>query len=191
MKAVGRALLFAVSAALIGACDANFRFDQKDASGSCATDSDCPLATLHCDLTSGSCVPCTDDSACTTTGFPRCDTALHLCVECGSSQDCQAGWQCVETHRCVPPCSSPADCSASVPNCNEITGVCYACNDLVPCATGVCDDDSGRCVECKYDSQCSSGYCQRALGKCVGCVLSSQCPASAPICDPASWSCIN
>ncbi len=171
-----------------GACDASFRFDQKDASGPCAVDSDCPLASLQCDVPSGSCVPCTDDSLCTTAGFPRCDTALHLCVQCGSSQDCQSGWQCSESHRCVPPCTSPSDCPASEPNCDVLIGACYACNDILPCATGVCDEEV--CVECKSDTQCPGRHCQRALGTCVDCVYSSQCPASAPVCDPASWTCV-
>ena len=182
-----------VALALAAACDGTFAFDQHaDASlGPCASDSDCPIASLHCEVASGVCVPCVDDTACTTAGYPRCDTALHLCVECGSSRDCPgSGATCTETHRCAQSCLTSSECPAPSPYCDLTELVCAACTSGAPCASGVCDHESGRCVDCISDAQCPGSYCQRALGKCVDCVLSSQCPASAPVCDPASWTCI-
>ena len=179
--------------ALAAACDGQFAFDQRaDASlGPCANDTDCPLASLHCDVTSGACFPCVDDTACAGSSLPRCDTALHVCVECGSSQDC-AGQNavCTESQRCAQACLSPSEFPASSPYCDLNELMCASCTSGAPCASGVCDHESGRCVECNVDSQCPGRYCQRALGKCVDCVFSSQCPANAPVCDPASWTCI-
>ena len=170
--------------------------DGAPPNGGCASDSDCRLSTLHCDTTSGQCVPCVDDTQCTTPGFPRCDSALHECVQCGVDGDCPPGQVCEPTsHRCVSPCSDAGRCPPTAPMCN-MHGLCVGCYDNQQCAfspTGhVCDPASGQCVQCVNDDQCNydnKRRCCRALGECVGCLTSNDCSDNG-VCDPTTHDCI-
>ena len=103
---MSRVWAVAPAAALFIACNGEFHFDEgADAStgAGCSSDKDCKLSTLHCDVSSAQCVACIDDTQCTELGRPRCDAALHACVECGSNQDCGSNGTCEpSTRKCVP-----------------------------------------------------------------------------------------
>lgn len=206
-----RAAAGAFALTLAAACDADFRFDPvtddsreagastsdggTDSAGrACIVDSDCPLPSLHCDTTSGACLPCVLDSQCSAQGRPRCDLALHACVECGSNQDCGFNATCEPlTRKCVPRCADNAPCPASVPRCGEL-GFCSECANSgdCPAARHFCEKPSGRCVECRGSADCSGARprCDSAMSRCVGCVLSTDCPPAAPVCDPATSACV-
>lgn len=168
-----------------------------DAGHGCLLDTDCPLASLHCDLSSGTCVQCTKDPDCTKPGYPRCDLATHLCVACGVNADCADGGVCDPmTLHCVVPCSDAGKCAGDDVVCNA-HGYCSSCDSSMDgggCSgTAVCNDDIGQCGECTNDSQCSGStpHCRLANDTCVQCLSSSQCPtAAAPVCDPATWTCV-
>ncbi len=164
----------------------------SDAAHGCATDKDCPLATLHCDVTSGVCVPCVRDDQCTKPGLPRCDLASHHCVACGVNADCADGGVCdPATRRCAIPCGD-GGCPEEQ-TCNA-HGYCSSCTlDGGGCGAGsVCDDDHGSCGECAGDSDCppAAPRCNRESDRCVQCLTSSDCPSATPVCDPSTWTCV-
>jgi hypothetical protein len=178
------------------AFDADGGATTDGASGSCTNDGNCKLDTLHCDTVSGQCVPCVVDSQCTTPGLPRCDGALHSCIECGSRGDCSNGRVCDPTaHRCMEWCADGGQCSPSAPICSEPRGVCVACRDDGDCEHSplgpVCDVAAGQCVDCTSDAQChyEMPRCDRTSGRCVRCLSSSDCPHEEPICDPVQHTC--
>jgi hypothetical protein len=160
----------------------------------CVNDDDCPLTSLHCESVSGQCLPCASDANCGSATQPRCDAALHICVQCGTSQDCASGWQCEPTTRtCVESCASSLDCGASGTWCSD-DGTCAECDDDHECASSsrpFCDPATDRCAACVYDAQCStaSPHCNRTIGRCVRCTTSSDCDPGT-VCDPTVWNCI-
>jgi hypothetical protein len=200
-----------VIATLAVACSAQFRFgdiddasaddvgdspsDHETSSSGCKTDADCGLSSLHCDTVSGLCFPCTIDAHCTTTGFPRCDVAIHRCVGCGSGSDCPSGACEPITKTCVQKCPGAA-CPADAPSCDTTKGFCVQCKKSAECTVAgvkhVCDTSNGRCVECEIDGQCTLPQrprCDLATGACVRCELSSDCPPGK-LCDPTKGDCV-
>jgi Cys-rich repeat protein len=163
----------------------------------CLLDTDCPLASLHCDTASGTCVQCTKDSDCTKPGYPRCDLATRMCVACAVNADCADGGVCdLATLHCAIPCKDGGTCAGDDQTCNS-HGYCASCmstQDASACgsASMVCDDGVGQCAECTGDSQCpiSKPHCHLGSDTCVQCLTSSQCSAATPVCDPATWTCV-
>jgi hypothetical protein len=211
-----------VAIAWVGvACNGQFRFDENnaidggdagngaDASAStgsytsCQVDTDCKLATLHCDVGSGQCVECVQPSDCTMISSTRvaCDTALHRCVQCGSTTDCPQTplpQTCDgTTHTCVVSCS---DAMKTCPNgslCNDDKMKCVECLSNMDCiAMGgpkhECDVSSGRCSECDQDFECKAPrpHCDRIQDVCVQCKQNADCSGATPLCDPASYTCV-
>jgi hypothetical protein len=206
------AALFAAVALVIASCNGEFRFDEMvDGSPgvpeasvesspppptSCKSDADCKLSTLHCDTVSGACVPCLIDAHCTMTGFPRCDAALHRCVQCGVTGDCPSGQVCqVEARTCVTSCNNLAGCiMVAAPLCDLNRGFCIRCLMDLECFQDnmkVCDTSDGQCVACLQDSQCSGAKprCDRYAGTCVACLTGADCPPAKPLCDPSTGTC--
>lgn len=169
-----------VAAAALVACHADLRFDDL---GKCAADVDCGLSSLHC--TGGQCVACTSDAHCTAPGRPRCDLALHRCIECGVTGDCTGGAVC-KTGHCAPPCS--AGCPAATPICDD--GVCVQCDEGKGCAAGtLCLAHA--CVTCGDDSDCGGATprCEPVVHQCVQCQGNADCPSDTPLCDLALGRC--
>lgn len=189
--------LGALLLAILG-CRVTLRFDDQDAAEAgtarCASDGDCHLSSLHCDPSSGQCVACVADVQCTAASRPRCDVALHRCVECGVAQDCGAGRLCEPTtRRCLQTCLSAADCPDDE-TCDLADGICAECavdGDCTASGRPHCDPSLSRCVDCVDDEQCAdpTRHCDRTVGHCVGCLSSNDCP-SAQLCDPASSTCV-
>jgi hypothetical protein len=161
----------------------------------CLTDMDCPLSTLHCDPVSGDCFACVDDSQCTDPGLPRCDSALHSCVQCGVSTDCASGQVCEPTARqCVTACPDAGRCPASAPLCNS-NGVCVGCQINADCTRAAggttCNTATGQCVQCVSKAQCTSllaPLCNPTTNRCVGCVSTADCREG--YCDPVQHVCV-
>ena len=184
------------------ACQVTLRFDGPDAARppdasvahGCVSDQDCPLASLHCDPISGQCFACVSDGDCaTTSGRPRCDAALHICVQCGTDQDCPTGTKCsAPTRSCVKTCGTGSDCAATGVWCDD--GMCAQCDDDFHCsgAHPYCDLTTDQCVACVNDGQCGTTpgapHCNRTTGGCVACLTSGDCSAGT-VCDPADWTC--
>jgi hypothetical protein len=163
----------------------------------CASDPDCVLATLHCDAVAGACVPCTNDTHCTSSDAKRCDTALHRCVGCGNDGDCGGIKKCEPTtHRCVSPCTTITECiTAEAPLCDTTKGFCTRCTAsnnvcVFTSDTRLCDQ-AGYCVGCMSDADCSgkTPRCDFSLNKCVACTASTDCPGAAQ-CDPTTGTCV-
>lgn len=194
-----------VAVSVLIACNGDFRFDDKaardadigEASVGCASDTDCPLASLHCDISEGACVACTSDTQCTA-ALPDCDAVLQRCVECGSARDCAQGYACEgTTHRCLKTCNTSLDCAKIAGTHCNARGVCVACDDRnEECAglagTPVCNVTNGQCVQCARDADCSGAAprCETSSGKCVACLTARDCAAPTPICDPTTWRCV-
>ena len=199
----------AVTAAVaLAACNGDYRFDLQsvaasDAGGdtaltnACATDIDCRLPNLHCDVISGACFECTLDDHCKTPGKPDCDTALHRCVECGASQSCARGQFCDPSTRvCLTSCHEGDQCAAPAIGCDGSRGACVTCTRDDHCVHAVsghtCNRASGRCVQCDEDFECAAPtpLCERTSGACVACLAGSDCPSVAPLCNPSGWACV-
>jgi hypothetical protein len=159
----------------------------------CTVDTDCTIATLHCDTSSGQCVPCVKDEQCTQQGLRVCDTALNQCVQCGVTGDCANGQTCEPTsHTCVASCADGGACPSGT-NCNT-QGVCVGCTGNSDCAnasTGhVCNTGSGQCVQCIDDTTCSypTRRCNLATDTCVQCLTGSDCDEH--VCIPTTHTCL-
>ena len=141
------------------------------------------------------CVACVVDAHCTGSDRPRCDAALHRCVECGLPSDCDARETCQpDTRRCVTACVDASACPSGAPICDAQRGFCLECRVDTDCREGdrpSCDARAGRCVACRTDADCKKGeepLCNEE-GSCVECRTSLDCPADKPLCDPARWEC--
>jgi hypothetical protein len=173
----------ALAAALaLAGCSATLAFEGDDAASGadalddgaagCAT-AGCPIASLACDVASGTCVECLSQSDCSKyAGLPICDPSTHTCVDCLSVLDCGPNKTCVlGAKQCVPGCSAS-----------------------LPCAEGTCDKTTQACVACTSDAECKDDgqnlVCDLATKQCVGCVSDKTCPVGHPRCDPASQQCV-
>jgi hypothetical protein len=175
--------LLVTSGLALASCHSELKFSDVG----CAQDADCPLSSLHC--LAGACVACYTDQHCTTAGFPRCDLALHRCVQCGVASDCAANQAC-RSERCVTLCTG--GCPASMPRCDD--SICGQCDtdDGVPCtsaATPHCSEHL--CVGCLGDGDCSGATpkCDVVTASCVQCQSDTDCPSNAPYCDVGAGMC--
>lgn len=161
--------------------------------GGCGVETDCPGG-LHCDIGLRSCVACVVDAHCGSGDRPRCDAALHRCVECGVASDCEPTERCQpETRRCVATCGDGGTCPSDAPFCDEARGLCLECLGDGDCTEGDrsrCDAARGLCVACRTGGDCEaeSPLCT-SEGQCVECAGSSDCPPEAPFCDPEAGEC--
>ncbi|HVZ72273.1 MAG TPA: hypothetical protein VHJ20_07850 [Polyangia bacterium] len=168
-------------AAAFAACHGTIRFDDRSL---CASDGDCLLSTLHCDVATGACVACVGDADCTTPGLSRCDTIRGRCVPCSVGADCGSGMVC-RSERCYASCGAGVTCPASAPTCDD--GFCGQCDDGRGCsaasATPYCSGHS--CVACLTDANCGGATprCDPVALTCVPCATNADCPASTPLCD--------
>jgi hypothetical protein len=183
----GLASLAPVVLALLGlaaaSCHGDIRFDELS---TCTTDPDCILPSMHCN--GGQCVACTTDAHCTAPGFPRCDLALHRCVECGVATDCGSTGVC-RAGRCATPCT--AGCPASSPICDD--AVCSQCDDGRGCAGSaagpICFEHV--CGACSTDANCGGATprCDPVTRDCVQCGTNADCTSARPLCDVAVGTC--
>jgi len=170
--------------------------DADDTPPSSCTTAGCPLPSLHCDPTSGTCVACLADRDCpiSVRGPLRCDRTQNLCVECNDNDDCRPYEHCVtESHRCAPKCSTPGPCFADF-TCDVDKGICGECKTDADCAYDLhghhCEPSSEQCVECLTETQCPGDeYCDPASYRCVQCVRSTDCD-QGQACDPVTHSCV-
>lgn len=179
-------------------CNNQFRFDSTlppvDAGPApCTVDTDCRLATLHCDPNAGVCVECVNDAQCTTAGLTRCDLATQVCAGCKVDGDCAHGQLCeTTTGTCLFTCIEDPTCPLEAPACDEVRGVCIRCKHNRDCARDepFCEAVSGRCLSCLNDDDCpvATPRCDRPLGGCVVCITSGDCTAPA-MCDPSAHDC--
>lgn len=206
----GRPTLLVLTALLLAGCNDSFHFDvsSDDASppdagtsdvvlpSPCTDDTACPLAGLHCDVSSGTCVACASDDHCVgVSGRPRCDTALHRCVECGDNQDCGNLSFCESSvHLCVRVCSEESGCVAPSKHCDESNQRCFECTSNSECKDAArprCELLTGRCVTCTNNTHCSGATprCDVATFTCVECVNGADCASG--VCDPSTLTCVH
>jgi hypothetical protein len=173
----------ALAALLVIACHGDIRFNELTG---CGEDRDCLLPSLHCD--SNHCVACTSDAHCASP-TPRCDMALHRCVECGVTADCTGGAVCFTGH-CEVPCS--ATCPAATPICDE--EACVQCDEGKGCETSPMGPYCVRhvCSRCMTDANCSGATprCDPVTHQCVACQQNVDCPPATPLCDPTAGRCL-
>lgn len=198
-----------VLVSLSSACEHNFSFDTKkrdtddprkgsDAAtaptrAQCATEQDCPIASLHCDVQSGLCFECIIDADCASKQNTRCD-ALHRCIECLVDEDCAPDFTCDRvSRRCLERCLDLNDCASGAHACDERRNVCVSCDRDQECrssAAPYCAAGGSSCVACKSDEHCASNErCDLNSGQCVGCRDSLDCTPPA-YCDPDAHTCV-
>jgi hypothetical protein len=119
----------------------------------------------------GANVGCLLDADCTSSDVPRCEPALHVCVECvGLTGDCanQSKSRCNRvTNKCALPCATNGDC-----------------------ASGVCDTGQGVCAQCLNDSQCKPDNPRCVQERCVGCLSAQDCPPREHCWQTACVACV-
>jgi len=183
-------------ALLLSSCNSRILFDVDG----CDQDQECPLASLHCDTATGTCVACTEDVHCAQADRNRCDPGSHRCAECVIDSHCGLGRACRENH-CVTLCRFEGNDSAcmglATPHCEADVGFCVACEDNnKTCALAseqgpICNVQTGLCVACRSDANCggTNPHCDKITGHCVECLQSGDCAPAAPICDPSTSQC--
>lgn len=190
-----------VIALLIAGCDGDLRFtaasvdagDAKPAAETarlCATDEECPFPSLHCEPSTGACVPCVRDEHCGDGERRRCDLASRRCVECGVSADCEADERCDgKTHACMRPCGGDAGgCGEEQPTCDAPRAVCVC--SATSCGSGKqCDATSGACVECLVDAHCGGDRARCVERRCHACRTDEDCGNDR--CDPVKHECVD
>jgi hypothetical protein len=173
--------------------------------GPCSGDSECPLASLHCDPASRTCVPCVNMGQCAgMPGLSRCDPVLHRCAECVTAADCGGGTRTCSAHRCVTTCTSSGSGSADskcaaepqATNCDENLGLCTACDDdSSGCPGSFCAPAGGGCVGCRAEADCAGNpatpHCDPLTARCVQCTTAVDCGPAAPLCDPTTSRCVS
>ncbi len=123
-----------------------------------AADDTCPAA-MHCDAITRACVTgCRGDDGCTMGAARRCNTEMHLCVECTRDDQCAPGELC-SAGRCVMGCSASHACPSGRSCCDG------ACVDPLtsPDHCGAC---GRRCDLPNAMAACAAGAC--AVGSCQG-----------------------
>ncbi|MGZ3454095.1 MAG: hypothetical protein ACXVEF_31095 [Polyangiales bacterium] len=157
----------------------------------CKVDGDCPFASLHCEPTSGKCVPCLADIHCAAYSFtPRCDLTTHSCVECTLDAQCGGDEGKCDAHRCLRSCASEACVSGETPSCNPTRKVCTCTSSS--CTSGErprCDTMTGLCVQCAGDGDCKGDEHRCVSGQCVHCTVDADCAAGR--CDPVRHECVD
>jgi hypothetical protein len=159
--------------------------------GTCVTDRDCGLPSLHCNVSSMRCVECLSDGQCPAMR-PACMAATGACAACSVTVDCAAGQQCdLQTNKCLTLCVVDADCNDPHSSCNQ-SGTGQICDDEDDCSMALggayCQRSAGACVQCLADSQCG-GKTSRCLLPRGLCVDSDDCARTAPFCDPSAHVC--
>ena len=123
-----------------------------------------------------------------------CDLDSGRCVECLDETDCPDGMVCnTFTDRCtaeVVGCTSDDQCAGL--RCDSIKGSCVECLDDGDCGLGaLCDLLTGSCTveqSCVTDGDCSFGVCHPDKRTCVECFNPAHCPSG--VCDDFSSTCI-
>jgi len=159
-------------------------------------DGGCPAPGLHCNASSGQCVPCLADTQCTDNktltvcDLNSNDSFAFLCVECVHDSDCDLGDTCL-TNQCIQSCSATHDdCKASAANCDSVRDICVGCRQSGDCSKGeVCNVVTGRCGACTLDTDCPSfkPRCDPRTNLCERCLSSADC--SGGVCDPQTQLC--
>jgi hypothetical protein len=140
---------------------------------------------------------CIDEADCNQIGEPvevPCNDGLvcrgNLCIAiaCASNADCDATAPFCDTvsGRCEEACETDDQCPGlgsdpSLTVCEA--GTCLECRGDDQCSAGLPVCASNMCVECDDDSQCSGpvGACEN--NQCIECRDDSQCEGNRPICD--------
>jgi hypothetical protein len=164
--------------------------------GPCVDNSDCVFSrvTLFCDMSSGKCVECRDDSQCQQAGLQHCDLSKDRCVECLVDRDCPQGELCTDSRQCVHSCADGGVCPSGARYCSVPPGYCQYCRDdnACPTATPICGP-TFRCVQCASSRDCtmpSLTHCNSATNRCVACLSSDDCFRQEQ-CDPVSHVCVD
>lgn len=139
----------------------------------------------------GACVPPCDEGSCVE---GLCDLDSGRCVECLDETDCPDGFVCNGfTSRCtaaVIGCTSDEECAGL--HCDTIKGTCVQCISDGDCGLGaLCDLLTGSCTveeSCESDDDCAFGVCHPDKRTCVECFNPAHCPSG--VCDDVSSTCV-
>jgi hypothetical protein len=132
------------------------------------------------------CVECLESLDCTG-NYPVCDVAEHRCVECLAPEDCPVEEACNPARkRCVPRCTTSAECAEPTGYCAVEHAVCVACvgdaNSADP-KKPRCSLEVGECVACLSDTDCvmdqKKPVCDTERNACVECTSGEQCESGA------------
>jgi len=216
MRSVSVCLLLATSYSFAAGCgdvtgDLIVRTGPPPEASACSGDGDCAAPNVRCELTSGACVECLDNSHCG--ADERCALPANVCVaRCVGPESCSGNTPTCElaTGLCRA-CSDDTECDITAPYC-QASGACVECLESAHCSSGDDDDDAdddddddddddalfcnaaGRCVECLDDGHCDdvSEQCSTFLGECARpCSATVACGADDdPICDEGIGFCV-
>jgi MYXO-CTERM domain-containing protein len=165
------------------------------ASLTCTSDGDCIAGTPACQP-NGSCGQCSATNSSQCSGqTPQCDVATGLCRGCANDTECTADPArpaCQPDGSCGQ-CSATnsSQCSGTTPNCNAVSGTCRECVVDLHCTNPTlpaCSVD-GVCSQCSASnlSLCtgSTPACDLTNSTCRGCLLETECGGTTPACQPS------
>ncbi len=155
-----------------------------------------PAPNQFCDMDSGSCSPCVQDSQCMAIDA-GVGCYLGNCVQCRTASQCpsdNAG--CNSFSFTCGSCDQSSDCPSYLPTClNAVCSVgCVLPDSGTYCLSGVCQLSTGYCVDCLQDMDCLLPNLPRcsadldAGNACVQCLAASDCGDAGP-CNGAVFSC--
>jgi hypothetical protein len=174
-------------------------------------DSPCDLPYV-CDLDTGVCVECLEDSECSgaapvgDAGAANvCDKMRHECVQClvndnclatGDTPICKVDVSDSTRNECVQ-CQAERDCGGATPACDVNTNECTTrCSTQEECGGDkrFCKVADRICVECLAPGDCAAtstnSQCNVATSECVECVDDSPCAANGEVCDTTRNRCV-
>jgi hypothetical protein len=174
-------------------------------------DSPCD-APYVCDLDTGVCVECLEDSECSgaapvgDAGAANvCDKVRHECVQClvndnclatGDTPICKLDMSDSTRNECVQ-CLAERDCGGATPACDVNTNECTTrCTTQEECGGDkrFCKVADQICVECLAPGDCAAGtnnsQCNVATSECVECIDDSPCAANGEVCDTTRNICV-
>ncbi len=150
--------------------------DPEQEPDSCAEDDDCPADDRICSPDTNECIDaCVNSADC---GELICDLDSGHCVECVDETDCDQDLLCSQENQCVEvECAQDSDCDNSEV-CNDDNICVDACYDHPDCPINgeVCTETAGStpgfCIDnpdtsvCFFDSECPSGSCGNIEYRC-------------------------
>jgi hypothetical protein len=158
----------------------------------CSATNACPSNKV-CELGTGACVDCLQNTDCTDAANPQCNPTTHVCEHCSSDNGCTADPslpRCEVTSGACVECVTNPDCAASTngPVCNPTGHVCVQCVTDLDCggATPHCEPTYNICVQCLNNTQCTppTSVCDTSTDNtCVVCASDADCKGFTAYCD--------
>lgn len=149
--------------------------------GDCGTAQACYPEKNECEPACGANADCNDEGKAN-----LCDLDTGACVECIDDTNCPGDKPiCSPHHGTCGRCASNGDCGAAAPICDLDDGECHECLVDAHCVDGgLCDGGKHCKAGCNDDGDCPSQkpFCAADF-QCRECIADGDCPDTRPFCN--------